>query len=169
MRAHTVLFVLVLVLVAGLALSNLDTLTRPTSLNLYFLGAYVVQARLLGLVAVLLTAGLFALLSSLSETRAKARSADDLRRIDELRSALERGETARLGELRSALEARLLALGARQEASAADLAASVNARVDRVRDELAADIAHTEDALLRAAAGDTRLIEADRPSLRKRP
>ena len=49
---------------------------------------------------------------------------------------------------------------------------SLNARVDRVRDELAADIGQLEDNILRALERfdpDAKIIQADRPSQKRLP
>jgi hypothetical protein len=140
----TVVFLLILVLVAGIvALLNLGRLMYPIQLNLLF-GLVQVPALLTFLLATLAVAALFALVSTLVSARASNQNAMYLRRIDDMRQALDKGENARFNTLTAVLDERVQRLEARIDA----LGTSVNQRVDRVRDELAADIAEVEHAIL---------------------
>lgn len=168
MRPSLALFLVVLVVVAVLAIANLDRLFVPLRLSLA-IGLYEIPAILVGLLSILGVALVFTLAASLSDTRAKARSADYLKRIDDLRLSLDKEEASRFAGLNASLEAHVRALSSRLDALGDRLAerqdgllASVNARVDKVRDELAADIGEVEDTLLRAQGTEpTILIESD--------
>ena len=171
MRPSLALFLVVLVVVAVLAVANLDRLFAPIVLSLAF-GLYEIPAILVGLLSILGVALVFALVAAFSDTRAKARTADYLSRIDDLRLSLDKEEASRFAALSGSLETHVRTLSSRLDVLADTLAArqesllaSVNARVDKVRDELAADIGEVEDTLLRAqGAGDTSiLIESDPP------
>jgi hypothetical protein len=83
-----------------------------------------------------------------------------LGRLDALESVVEgvgSGLEARLG-------ARLEAFGARRDAgdqAVGERLAALTERVVRVRDELAADVAEAEDAVLRALSGIERTVDVD--------
>lgn len=171
MRPSLALFMVVLVVVAVLAVANLERLFAPIRLSLA-VAEYDIAAILVGLISILGVALAFTLVASLSDTRAKARTADYLSRIDDLRLSLDKEEASRFAALSGSLEAHVRTLSSRLDALGDTLAsrqdsllASVNERVDKVRDELAADIGAVEDTLLRAqgASSPSILIEADPP------
>jgi hypothetical protein len=129
-----------------------------------------------------------------------------LRKLEDLRSSLDKQEAGRFASLKTDLERqfgtvlerlerleRAPASNSGQGSSLGGLAkalpflgggnsssnmdgdralASLNARVDRVRDELAADIGQLEDNILRALERfdpDAKIIQADRPSQKRLP
>jgi hypothetical protein len=157
------MFVVVLLLCLLLAFANLGRLFYPFTLNLFWLGEYRVPALFAALLAVVGVAAVYALTAALAATGAKARSADYLRRIDDLQQTLGREEASRFAALQASLDGHAKAILSRLDGagttghSGLDRAiSSFNARVDRVRDELAADIASAEDAILRAQGAGVR-------------
>lgn len=105
MRLSNGFLILVTIVAVVFAAANLNTLLKPGTVNLFFLGNYVLPTRLLGLLSLVLLGVVFTLLGSLQDTQARARSADDLRRIEELRLSLERQEASRLAILQNQLTA----------------------------------------------------------------
>ncbi|MBF6593104.1 MAG: hypothetical protein IVW51_01490 [Thermaceae bacterium] len=105
MRLSNGFLILVTLMVVVFAAANLNTLLKPGTVNLFFLGNYVLPTRLLGLLSLVLLGVVFTLLGSLQDIQARARSADDLRRIEELRLSLERQEASRLAILQNQLTA----------------------------------------------------------------
>lgn len=174
MRIYSVLFGGVVVIVVALMITNATTLLQNSSFALPFLGVFVGPFRLIGLLALIAVAGVFALTWSLSATRVQARSARDLRQIEDLRRSLDKEEATRFAALSarldeharnilSRLESGVTSRGSGAPGDSSDkLVGIVNARMDRVRDELAADIGAAEESILRAL-GDARAISEDRP------
>lgn len=175
MRTYIVLFGVVVVIVVALMIANAPTLLQNTTFALPLLGSFVGPLRLIGLLGLVAVAGVYSLIWSLSATRTQARSARDLRQIEDLRRSLDKEEATRfaalsarldehakniLSKLESGAPARVL--GVSGDAGADKLASSMNARMDRVRDELAADIGAAEESILRAL-GEAKIMAEDRP------
>jgi hypothetical protein len=206
MRMYSVLFALVVILVAIAMIANAPTLLKTTTFAIPLAGSFVAPVRLIGLLSLVGLAGVYSLIWNLSATRFQARSVKDLRKLEDLRSSLDKQEAGRFASLKTDLERQfgtvlerlerlerapasnsgqgsslgglakaLPFLGGGNSSSNADgdkALASLNARVDRVRDELAADIGQLEDNILRALERfdpDARIIQADRPSQKRLP
>jgi hypothetical protein len=207
MRMYSVLFALVVILVAIAMIANAPTLLKTTTFAIPLVGSFVAPVRLIGLLSLVGLAGIYSLIWNLSATRFQARSVKDLRKLEDLRSSLDKKEEGRFAALKVDLERqfgtvlerlerleRAPASNAGQGSGLGGLAkalpflgggnssgsnvdadralASLNARVDRVRDELAADIGQLEDNILRALERfdpDARIIQADRPSQKRLP
>ena len=128
---------------------NRNTLTAPHTLSVPGLG--VSQNVPVGsylLVGWLLTALLFALVNTFSRLRREADSARILRDMESLRSNLDKAEGSRFAELQAYLERRLGEIQSQvtQQSSAAALP---SARLDTLRNELAADIGQLDHYLKR--------------------
>jgi hypothetical protein len=206
MRMYSVLFALVVILVAIVMIANAPTLLKTTTFAIPLAGSFVAPVRLIGLLSMVALAGVYSLIWNLSATRFQARSVKDLRKLEDLRSSLDKQEAGRFASLKTDLERQfgtvlerlerlerapasnsgqgsglgglakaLPFLGGGNSSSNADgdkALASLNARVDRVRDELAADIGQLEDNILRALERfdpDAKIIQADRPSQKRLP
>jgi hypothetical protein len=206
MRMYSVLLALVVILVAIVMIANAPTLLKTTTFAIPLAGSFVAPVRLIGLLSLVALAGVYSLIWNLSATRFQARSVKDLRKLEDLRSSLDKQEAGRFASLKTDLERQfgtvlerlerlerapasnsgqgsslgglakaLPFLGGGNSSSNADgdkALASLNARVDRVRDELAADIGQLEDNILRALERfdpDARIIQADRPSQKRLP
>jgi hypothetical protein len=206
MRMYSVLFALVVILVAIAMISNAPTLLKTTTFAIPLAGSFVAPVRLIGLLSLIGLAGVYSLIWNLSATRFQARSVKDLRKLEDLRSSLDKQEAGRFASLKTDLERqfgmvlerlerleRAPAPSPGQNSGLGGLAkalpflgggnsssntegdkalASLNARVDRVRDELAADIGQLEDNILRALERfdpDAKIIQADRPSQKRLP
>ena len=206
MRMYSVLFALVVILVAIVMIANAPTLLKTTTFSIPLAGSFVAPVRLIGLLSLVALAGVYSLIWNLSATRFQARSVKDLRKLEDLRSSLDKQEAGRFASLKTDLERqfgtvlerlerleRAPASSSGQGSSLGGLAkalpflgggnsgsnidgdkalASLNARVDRVRDELAADIGQLEDNILRALERfdpDAKIIQADRPSQKRLP
>ncbi len=174
MRTYMVLFGIVVVIVVALMIANAPTLLQNTTFALPLLGSFVGPFRLIGLLGLVAVAGLYSLVWSLSATRTQARSARDLQQIEDLRRSLDKEEATRFAALSARLDEHAKNILSRLESgvparvaggagdSTDRLVSSVNARMDRVRDELAADIGAAEETILRAL-GEKRMISEDRP------
>ena len=181
MKLYNVLFVLVLVVASLFAFANAATLLRPTSVIIPFAGTQTVQLRLWGTVAFVALAGIYSLIWSLSSTRQRAKSADTLTKLEEMRRTLDEREASRFQQLQSQLETNFKDVLARLDNTAAAAKPSLlskltgaappaqpapsNAsletvlkRIEKVRDEIAADIAASEFEILQAFE-----ITKDRP------
>ena len=206
MRMYSVLFALVVILVAIAMIANAPTLLKTTIFAIPLAGSFVAPVRLIGLLSLVALAGVYSLIWNLSATRFQARSVKDLRKLEDLRSSLDKQEAGRFASLKTDLERQfgtvlerlerlerapgsnsgqgsglsglakaLPFLGGGNSSGNADgdkALAGLNARVDRVRDELAADIGQLEDNILRALERfdpDARIIQADRPSQKRLP
>ena len=173
MKLYNVLFVLVLVIAAVFAFANAATLLRPTSVVIPFAGTQTVQLRLWGTVAFVALAGVYSLMWYLSSTRQRAKSADTLTKLEEMRRTLDEREAGRFQQLQTQLETSFRDVLARLDntvavakpsllskftgaAPAAQHTASnvsletVLKRIETVRDEIAADIAASEHEILQA-------------------
>lgn len=154
MRLHNVVLIVVLALLVVFAVFNFDALLFAHTLNLFGLATYSVPLGMLLLVLAALLAVLFALLASLSDLRARAGEARTLREMQALRQSLDQQEGSRFAQLQAYLQERFAAL---ESGGAAE--SQLAARVDRLRDELAADIGQLDDSLRRRlgdAPGDPR-------------
>jgi hypothetical protein len=206
MRMYSVLFALVVILVAIVMIANAPTLLKTTVFAIPLAGSFVAPVRLIGLLSLIALAGVYSLIWNLSATRFQARSVKDLRKLEDLRSSLDKQEAGRFASLKTDLERQfgtvlerlerlerapasnsgqgsslgglakaLPFLGGGGSGSNADgdkVLASLNARMDRVRDELAADIGQLEDNILRALERfdpDAKIIQADRPTQKRLP
>ena len=178
MRTYSLLFIVVTLIVVVLMVVNGGNLLRPSDIVIPFAGTYRAPVRLIGLLSLIGVAGAYSLAWSLSSTRSQAKSANYLRQIEDLRKSIDKEEAGRFASLKADLERHFSSVLTRLEtapaaqasggAPADRLVQALGARVDRIRDELAADIGASEDAILRAiegkiALGDVRMIEADRP------
>ena len=172
MKLYNVFFVLVLVIASVFAFANAATLLRPTSVVIPFAGTQTVQLRLWGTVAFVALAGVYSLMWYLSSTRQRAKSADTLTKLEEMRRTLDEREAGRFQQLQTQLEtsfrdvlARLDntvvakpsllskltgAVPAAQPVTSNASLETVLKRIETVRDEIAADIAASEHEILQA-------------------
>ncbi len=172
MKLYNVLFVLVLVVASVFAFANAATLLRATSVVIPFVGTQTVQLRLWGTVAFVALAGIYSLIWSLSSTRQRAKSADTLTKLEEMRRTLDEREAGRFQLLQSQLETSFRDVLARldntpatkptlfskltnstpatQSAPSTASLETVLKRIEKVRDEIAADIAASEHEILQA-------------------
>ena len=172
MKLYNVFFVLVLVIASVFAFANAATLLRPTSVVIPFAGTQTVQLRLWGTVAFVALAGVYSLMWYLSSTRQRAKSADTLTKLEEMRRTLDEREAGRFQQLQTQLEisfrdvlARLDntvvakpsllskltgAVPAAQSVTSNASLETVLKRIETVRDEIAADIAASEHEILQA-------------------
>jgi len=97
------LLILVTLAAVVFAAANWNTLFRLGTVNLFFLGDYVLPTRLIGLLCLVGLAVVFTLLSGLQDIQARARTADYLKRIEELRISLDRQEASRFATLQNQL------------------------------------------------------------------
>jgi hypothetical protein len=176
MRLYNVLFISVLVVVSVFAFANANTMTNSTTVIVPFVGTRVVQLRLIGTLAFVGLAALYSTLWYFSSTRQRAKSADYLTKLEETRRTLDEKEASRFAQLQAQLESAtneiLARVGGQPSApkgglfsrltgspaptsasplpgSAATLETLVG-RIEKVRDELAADIASSEHEILEA-------------------
>jgi hypothetical protein len=175
MRLYNVLFISVLLVVSVFAFANANTMTNSTTIIVPFVGTRVVQLRLIGTLAFVGLAALYSTLWYFSSTRQRAKSADYLTKLEETRRTLDEKEASRFAQLQAQLEAAtndiLARVGGQPSApkggllsrltgtpapsasplpgSAATLETLVG-RIEKVRDELAADIASSEHEILEA-------------------
>ncbi|MER3482761.1 MAG: hypothetical protein C4332_06030 [Meiothermus sp.] len=103
MRLTNWLLILVTLAAVVFAAANWNTLFRLGTVNLFFLGDYVLPTRLIGLLCLVGLAVVFTLLSGLQDIQARARTADYLKRIEELRISLDRQEASRFATLQNQL------------------------------------------------------------------
>jgi hypothetical protein len=178
MKLYNVLFVLVLVVVALFAFANANTMLRSTTVVIPFVGTQVVQLRLWGTVAFAVLAAVYSLLWYFSSTRQRAKSADTLQKLEEMRRNLDEREATRFQQLQLQLETQFKEVLLRLEPGLAPApkptgflsrltgtptsnAPTPNptvpatletlvSRIEKVRDELAADIAASEHEILQA-------------------
>ncbi len=170
MRLYNFLFVLVLLIVIVFAFANANTLLRPTTVMIPFVGLQSVQMRLLGCVALIVVSGVYSILWYFSSTRQRAKSADYLTKLEETRRNLDEKEAGRFAQLQSQLENATQDILAKVGGTAptpkrgffssliqkeAPLALPSSSedlvgRIEKVRDELAADIASSEHEILQA-------------------
>jgi DNA anti-recombination protein RmuC len=174
---------------AALAAANWAALRQPVPVDfLLFTVSWPLAPVVLGvpilLVAVFLGAALLDRARQLRQLTALERS------LDEARKALDRGREAALDTMSSRLEASIAALESVVEGSASGLEARLGARltaldahvgrlddgqreqleglvarIARVRDEIAADVGETEEAIVRALRGEAAEPDDVRPAL----
>jgi hypothetical protein len=178
MKLYNVLFVIVMVFVAVFAFANANTMLRTTSVVVPFVGTQIVQLRLWGTLGFLALAGVYSLLWYFSSTRQRAKSADTLTKLEEMRRTLDEKEAGRFQQLQSQLETSFRDVLSRLDSSVAPAAKpgflsrltgtptpasapvitgtapatleTLVQRIEKVRDELAADIAASEHEILQA-------------------
>ena len=180
MRLYNVLFVLVLLVVIVFAFANANTLLRPTTVMIPFVGFQIVQMRLLGCIALIVVSGVYSILWYFSSTRQRAKSADYLTKLEEMRRNLDEKEAGRFAQLQAQLESATQEILAKVGGTAPLAKVSGTApaakrgffsslskketilalpssnsedlmlRIEKVRDELAADIAGSEHEILQA-------------------
>ncbi|HEX2863738.1 MAG TPA: hypothetical protein VHN99_04155 [Deinococcales bacterium] len=143
------------VLLGWVLLSNLSRFWYPVTLALWPFGLFTIPALAVGLLAVAVTALVYALWHSLTVSRQRSRHITDLRRLDEVTRALQAQEESRLAALERQILNRFDQLDARLSAptGAAGTPEALDPlmlRVERVRDEISADIGQLEDTILRA-------------------
>jgi len=146
MRMTAIVLLVVLVLLIVFAVFNYDALTFPHTVNLFGAATYRAPLGMLLLILGAILALIFYLLGSLTDLRARADSARTLREMEALRASLDQHEQSRFTQLQAYLQERFAILEANSNAT---LAERVEARVDRVRDEIAADIGQIDDYLRR--------------------
>ncbi|WP_027481425.1 hypothetical protein [Deinococcus pimensis] len=146
MRFNTVVLIVVLAALVAFGAFNFDSLMFPHTTSLFGFGPYRAPLGMILLVTAGALALLFSLLTSLADLRAKADSARLLREMQTLRANLDAQEGTRFAQLQTYLEEQF---GTLRASSPAALGDTVSARVDRVRDELSADIGQLEDYLRR--------------------
>ncbi|WP_425146529.1 LapA family protein [Deinococcus sp.] len=128
---------------------NRNTLSAPHTLSLPGLGTFEsVPVGMYLLIGWLLTALIFTLINSVSRLRNQADSARLLRDMEGLRANLDKAESSRFAELQSYLERRLGELQSQVTVQASE-ASTQAARVDRLRNELAADLGQLDEYLKR--------------------
>ena len=170
MRGRLLLLTVLLVVAALLAALNWDVMRAPVRLEL-LVGTVETAVGWVVLVMTVVPAAVLLIAGLLDQARALRRVDALERQLEQARDALERARSAeiealegsldaRLEALRSALDGAVLGSEARVverfemvEATLGERVADLYERVVLVRDELAADIAEAEDALLRRQAG----------------
>jgi hypothetical protein len=176
MRLYSLFFVAVLVVVIVFAFANSSTMLSPTTVNIPFVGVRSVQMRLFGSLALVGLAGIYSLFWYLTSTRQRAKSADYLTKLEEMRRTLDEKEATRFAALQAQLESATQDILSRVGGgvapapkgglfsrmtqkipeSSAPLPSTVSSmeglvqRIEKVRDELAADIAGSEHEILQA-------------------
>ncbi|MBC7646875.1 MAG: hypothetical protein H7095_07145 [Pseudopedobacter sp.] len=176
MRVSTIFLVLVLILLAIFGVLNHTSLTAPHTLNLGFVVFREAPVGLYVLITAAVLSVFFVLLDLFNDLRQKAEQGRVLRQLESVRLQLETGENARFEALKGQLEriTQLVSAGGRGNGTqgvGVDLS-SVLSRIETVRDEIAADIAYSEDSILRQMRGqdapDEIRSSSPQPLLRKR-
>ena len=170
MRLYNFLFVVVLLLVIVFAFANANTLLRPTTVMIPFVGLQSLQMRLFGCITLIIVAAVYSVLWYFSSTRQRAKSADYLTKLEDMRRNLDEKEATRFAQLQAQLESATQDILARvggvappakagffsrltqKDTPALPSPSSLDlvARIEKVRDELAADIASSEHEILQA-------------------
>jgi|GEM_PF-1600200 len=178
MRVSTVFLGLVLILLGVFGVLNRTSLTFPHTLNLGFVVFREAPVGLYVLITAAVLSVFFVLLDLFNDLRQKAEQGRVLRQLESVRLQLETGENARFEALKGQLE-RITQLvstgtggrGGGTQGVSVDLS-SVLSRIDTVRDEIAADIAYSEDSILRELRGqgveEKSSSSGPQPLLRKR-
>ena len=176
MRISTVFLVLTLILLAIFGVLNHTSLTYPHTLNLGFVVFREAPVGLYVLITAAVLSVFFVLLDLFNDLRQKAEQGRVLRQLESVRVQLETGENARFEALKGQLEriTQLVGAGGRgngTQGAGVDLSSVLN-RIETVRDEIAADIAYSEDSILRQLRGqdtpDEIRSSSPQPLLRKR-
>lgn len=151
------LYILTPVFLVWVLLSNLARVWYPVTLGLWPFGSFTVPAVGVGLLAIAVTALLYAAWHGVIISRLRGQRVTELRRLDEVTRALQNQEETRLAEFQRLLlgrldqfEARALATPSAASSDAAAVLDPMILRIERVRDEISADIGQLEDTLLRA-------------------
>ncbi len=153
MKVSNFLLALVLLLLVIFGVLNRHSLTFPHTIDLGF-SKYQGPIGLILLVAVAGCSVLFVLLNALNDLRQKSEANRLFKQLEQVRAALDSQEESRFKRLNDRLNERFDALESKWGSarggptSPTDLS-GVYARIDRVRDELAADIGQMEDTLMR--------------------
>jgi uncharacterized integral membrane protein len=156
MKVSNFVLALVLLLLVIFGVLNRHALTFPHTIDLGF-SKYQGPIGLILLVAVAGCSVLFVLLNALNDLRQKSEANRLFKQLEQLRATLDSQEESRFKRLNDRFSERFDALesklgtgrgGSNSPTSPADFS-GVYARIDRVRDELAADIGQMEDALMR--------------------
>ena len=116
MRFQKFLLIATTLIVALIALFNLESLSRPASVFVPILGVYSVPTRLFGLLAIVLLGVAFYASAQYAIMRVEASRVHDLERIEDLRRALDVREAGRIAALEDALEAHSTAVLSKLEA-----------------------------------------------------
>ncbi|AFZ66210.1 hypothetical protein [Deinococcus peraridilitoris] len=160
MKLNTVVLIVVLALLIVFAVFNFDALMYPHTLNLFGAASYTVPLGMIVLVIGALIALLFSLLTSYADLRSRAAEARTLREMENLRQSLDQQESSRFSQLQAYLSERFAALEQGGSRGQSELGPQLAARMDRLRDELSADLGQIDD-YLRRRLGD--LPPEDRP------
>lgn len=156
MKVSNFLLALVLLVLVIFGVLNRHSLTFPHTIDLGF-SKYQGPIGLILLVAVAGCSVLFVLLNALNDLRQKSEANRLFKQLEQVRAALDSQEESRFKRLNDrfdALESKWGTSmgnsrgGPSSPTSPADFS-GVYARIDRVRDELAADIGQMEDTLMR--------------------
>lgn len=177
MRVSTVFLGLVLSLLGVFGVLNRTSLTFPHTLNLGFVVFREAPVGLYVLITAAVLSVFFVLLDLFNDLRQKAEQGRVLRQLESVRLQLETGENARFEALQAQLEriTQLVSTGGGRggvtQGVSVDLS-SVLSRIETVRDEIAADIAYSEDVVLRELRGQSveekSSSSGPQPLLRKR-
>ncbi|GGJ58879.1 LapA family protein [Deinococcus roseus] len=138
MKFLQALMVIGLVLLAIFTVANFDALMAPHTLNLFWISSYMVPMGILLVILIALITIGYALAVTFIDLRSKAEINRYLKQMEQMRTAIDQAEASRFTQLREYIDQQM-----------AGLASRVESRVDRVRDELAADIGQLEDAVFR--------------------
>ena len=174
MRVSTVFLGLVLILLGVFGVLNRTSLTFPHTLNLGFAVFTEVPVGLYVLIAAAGLSVFFVVLDAFNDLRQKAEQGRVLKQLESVRLQLETGENARFEALQAQLEriAQLVGSGSNRGGTGSVDLSSVISRIETVRDEIAADIAYSEDAVLRELRGQSveekSSSSGPQPLLRKR-
>lgn len=138
MKFLQALMVIGLLLLALFTVANFDALMASHTLNLFWLSSYMVPLGIILVVVMALIIVGYALAVTFIDLKSKAELNRYLKQMEQMRSAIDQAEASRFTQLREHMDQQMTALASR-----------VESRVDRVRDELAADIGQLEDAVFR--------------------
>jgi len=165
----------VLTLLGIFGVLNRTSLTFPHTLNLGFAVFTEVPVGLYVLIAAAGLSVFFVVLDAFNDLRQKAEQGRVLKQLESVRVQLETGENARFEALQGQLERITQLVGSggsgRGGNGSVDFS-SVMTRIETVRDEIAADIAYSEDSILRELRGqgveEKNGSSGPQPLLRKR-
>ena len=168
MRFQGFLLGLVTIMVVLMALANLDSSGQVGAINLPFLGTYAMPTRLIGLLTIVLVALAFWFAASMLSTSARAHRADDLKRIDDLRSSLDSQEASRFATLQSSLDAHVRAIMARLETirppEGSPLASSLAAPAESTSSQVSLNTESASQGSLLEATDNSSAADLVRPS-----
>lgn len=138
MKFFQVLMVVGLLLLAVFTVANFDALMASHTLNLFWISSYMVPLGMLLVIAIAIITIGYALAVTFIDLKSKAELNRYLKQMEQMRNAIDQAEASRFTQLREYIDQQMNGLASR-----------VEGRVDRVRDELAADIGQLEDAVFR--------------------